>query len=670
MDIDIFQIPAILRKRWLVIATTTMLAVAGGGAWAVLHKPSFTASVDVLVDQQGIKSDNGEISIWGASQAQPEAIVDSQIFVMQSRDILQAVVKKMALTKDPVFNNVARNGDTGTAAENAAIAALAKAVTVSRNGQSFILRVTVKNGNAQRAADIANEIAKAYLANVTGARSQAIDKAAGAFEVQAKELRERVFKAEAELERFKARNGLVSTGQQGLLIDQQVEGINRQLIAARGEVESKKTIYEQAAALTQAAIEAGNIPEAMQSGMLGTLRQRLSDLKSRETELATALGSNHPQMRAVRGQIAAINQSITQEVTRLRASMKSAWQRAESNYKAINGQLESLKSRSLDSSEAGIGAKQLQAEVDALRALYKTFLTRAEQFGPGDSSDTNYSRVISPAVPGSASSLMLKLLVLTAAGMFGIAFGAALAVLMEFLTPGGLLSQGGRRRHDDEADEDIDDHRPSHDAPVSNLPVIAEIPMRKPARMGLVRRETEGLKADARIALIQAAETLIRGRRHDKTQTVLVLSAEEDGSSASLVGDLAAALHGLGEDVLWSDGQAATGTPSNRPAQDLGDIARLMKFERLSGSQTPARAGAAAPTWRNYRGRSASAGFMLIDGTGPQARNHLPGLLHAADTILIVARDRSDWRKLDRLAHALKPWQDAMLGTIVLADAA
>ncbi len=671
MDIDIFQLPAILRKRWYVIAAAVILCLGLALAYVLLHKPVYSASADILVDQQGLKSDGGELNIWGASPNQDQAIVDSQIYVLQSREILTAVATQLDLVNDDYFSKGAKAGISGSALV-ATVTSLQKNVSVTRAGQSFILTVTVKHGNAEKAVLIADEIAKAYLKSVHGARSDASQRAASFFQSQAMDLQARVFKAEAELERFKAANGLVSTGQQGLLIDQQVEGVNRQLIEARGDAEQKRTVYEQVRNLTVAAIEAGAVPESLQSGPIGTLRSRYADLRSKETELATSLGASHPQMLAVRSQVASMKQALEQEVARLRQSMKSAYDRSQANLAAINGQLESLKKTSINSSEAGIRAKQLQSEADALRALYKTFLTKAEEFGQRDGVDTNNSRIISSAVPFSQTSFLMKIMVLFASGLFGVALGSGLAVVMEIFSavkaPVPVQTE------------------PAAEAATLTAPaqpvVVATVPTNAKSASGLKNRLLSGLartkatpaevERQTRIAVTRAVDRLVEMQAGHGPVTVLFLSSDNIPASPSVVHRIAHALNQLDKVVLYSTGEDTSDAADPMLFTlhpEVADVGNIIPFQKL-GSLEAEQNQRAAPTYANFRKRNRKADFIIVDATGSQVRDHLQALLKNANAIVLVADEGSDSEKLKALVQSLSPWRDVMLGTILIPEAA
>jgi succinoglycan biosynthesis transport protein ExoP len=336
---DIFQLPGILRKRWLYVLVPMLLCIGLAAAYVVVVKPTIPVVAEILIDPQGLVAEKSDLVPQASASNQDSAIIESQIYVMQSSEILNDVVKKLDLTQDPFLYKGALRADL---AQAAAVSALRKRLTIERSGQSYILELTFKHSDSTRGADIANAIASIYLKKVHEARSDASNRASGAFEVQATALAARVRKAETELEAFKAAHALVSTGQQGLVIDQQVEGVNKQLITARTELGTRRAGYEQARSLSAGSVLDGAIPEALASTALGSMRARYADLVANMDDLSSSLGASHPQMKAARSQVAAMKQSIEQELARIRKSLQSGMERSESSVKALEGRLSEL----------------------------------------------------------------------------------------------------------------------------------------------------------------------------------------------------------------------------------------------------------------------------------------------------------------------------------------
>ncbi|MGV2073642.1 MULTISPECIES: GumC family protein [Rhizobium/Agrobacterium group] len=435
MDIDIFQIPGILRRRWYYLAFFAALFAGLALLYALSLKPVYVSSTQILLDPRGLSATSSDSRQPTAAVQSDPASLDSQIYVVLSSAVLGEVVNRLDLTKDPYLYAGKPDSAVSPAEVMAAtIGGLVRHVKVEREGQSFIMSITVEHRIAKTAADIANMIATVYLKQVDEARSDAARRASAAFQAQASELRDRVLKAERAVEEFRSANGLASTGVTGLVIDQQLAGLNQQLIAARGAEEQQQAIYQQTRNLTVAAVENGNIPEAVQSTTVGLLRDRYVQLQDRQAEASANLGGNHPQLKAINSQVASMRQAIQQELDRVRQSMKLSYDRAVANRKALETQLQSLTKTSFDSGARQITLRQLESEAEAIRTIYKAFLNRAEELSQEQTISINNSRVITEAVATAKSVTTLKVMILAAAILFGLAFGSTLAVVLELLS--------------------------------------------------------------------------------------------------------------------------------------------------------------------------------------------------------------------------------------------
>jgi succinoglycan biosynthesis transport protein ExoP len=666
MGIDIFQLPGILLRRWLYVVITALVCMGLAAGFVVLRKPTFTATTDILIDPQGLSARPADPTTVAVGN-QDSSTLESQIFIVQSREVLNPVVKTLNLASDRYLN------PTGVAdkelATVAVVAALQKNMTIVRGGQSFVLTLTVKHRDMTMAAKIANTIAEVYLKRLHEARSDASTRASGAFELQAHDLADKVRRAEEELEKFKEANNLVSTGpQQNLVIDQQVEGVNRQLIAARADLELKRANYNQVKGLTVGSIEGGGIPEALASTSVSAMRGRYADLMARADQLAATLGSSHPQMQSARSQAAGLRQEMEDELARIRQSMKGAMERADANAEALQRRLDSLTASSHDTSEAGIKARQLQSQVEALRALYKTLLTRASELGQRDTVNINNSRIISKAVPGGGSSFMMKLIIIAAGAMFGVALGSGLAVLREIIAR--MMWGQGRTAATDPATatNEIVEAAPVPQPQPRELPVIAHIPAAQASqrRFSLSGRkfvENGDVARKTQIGVSRTVDTLLRHSVNDTPSMIVFISPDNDNTGGYLLPDVAGALNRLDKEVLFSGGEG--GRDASAAEAPLGD---KLKFNRLSRAAAR-RVRGAAPTFSNFAGQRRKADFIIIDANGEEARHHLAELLERASGILLFARE-GDEGHLGELVDSLSPWRDRMLGTIKLGTAA
>ena len=157
--------------------------------YALLATPQYTATAQILVDprdKQVVRDDVNPSSIaadGGVTQ------VESQASVLQSNGVLLRAIAATRLESDPEFNGSgllsalsrlvgllfkAPDADAYAARLKAqTLQSLSKHVVVKRADKVLVLDLAVRARTAERAAELANAIADAYLADQADARAAA-----------------------------------------------------------------------------------------------------------------------------------------------------------------------------------------------------------------------------------------------------------------------------------------------------------------------------------------------------------------------------------------------------------------------------------------------------------------------------------------------------------------
>ena len=679
MDIDIFELPGVLRRRWIYPAAASL----GCGVLAVaflLHQtPLYHATVELVIDPAGL-SNPATSGTEAQNPLQGQLSTDSQIYIVGSTEVLSSVADKLDLQNDewlapPTSGGLLSRflGVTRLTAEERrleAVSMLREEITVLRAGQSLVFTVTMKHPSATKAADIANATAEAYLQLMDEGRTDTALRASMTLQAQADEVRQRLQKAQNEIEALKADAGLYSTKIKGLNSDQEIETLAQNIALAQTNAQSQQAIYEQVAKLSMAAVQSGAIPEALQSTELATLRTRYAQLLDNQAKLAVNLGDNHPQLKAARSQVESMRSSVEQELNRLRTSLKISAQRAQSDLDVLRQRYATLTAATANSGDARTRLAQLETNATALETLYQSYMTKAESLGGGQSFNADISRIISPALPPARASGAPKLLTLIAGLLFGSMLGTGLAVLHE------QLSGAYRRRPQPVARKLAADQPIANDEPAA-VPAAADIatPPARPARLGSAMaffRNSPAIAADpaprnASLGVTGVAsmiENTFAGRSSAPVNVLFVpVSDTETGNDAAF--DVARALATRLAPVYHSDG---TQTPP--PVQQ-----RLIR--RGSRVALAARSPLDSAVWGEGRlhfdrvaedavlSRAAATDqpFYLASAGGAGAQSVLPALLADADAIFAVA---GPGMTDEALRKRLAPWGDKLLGTIAI----
>ena len=114
------------------------------------------------------------------------------------------------------------------------VAAFDNRLSAVRLGYSTVIEISFNASNAERAAEIANAVANAYVTDQLNAKFEANRIATGWLQDRLKALGQQALTAERAVNAFKSQNNIVAAG--GKLMDeQQVTDLNSRLVAARAQ---------------------------------------------------------------------------------------------------------------------------------------------------------------------------------------------------------------------------------------------------------------------------------------------------------------------------------------------------------------------------------------------------------------------------------------------------
>jgi polysaccharide biosynthesis transport protein len=673
MDIDINQLPDILRRRWIYPAAATALCGVLALGFAFSQTPTYRATVELIVDPAGFQNPT-TTTTGAAGGAADQMATDSQLYVMQSAEVLGSVVDALNLQNDSWLappksgGMLSRIFGSKTFSEEErkqeAINSLRSDISVIRADQSLVFAISAKHPVAKTAAQIANATADAYLEQTDKGRSGSARRASVSLKGQADELGGKLRKAQAEVEAYKAAHGLYSTPTKGLVADQQLEDISQQLAAARTRVEQQRTIYEQAAKLSMADIETGAIPEALQSSALVSLRTRYAQLLDAQAQLAANLGDQHPQLKAARSQVASMRSSIMAELERIRASLKNNYRRAVTDRDALQARYVDLRKATVDTSDARTRLAQLESEADALKAMYQSTLTKAEDLGGQPALDPTSARVISAAVTPGKPAGISKLLTLIAGMLFGLAAGSALAVLHEII--GRAMFAGPARNQAPASSATPDVPPPGAPTPRTMPDGPADMDIVGPAPITRVRRSGPVITTSivAKKSEAQRAADAIRKSVEGNTAAsfdIVFYPTSGVENTDRVIRDIAEQLTDAGAVVLISNGVETVAVA--RPL--------IVRHGPRVALAAPAAPEEDTLLFRPSSGtsliRQADRGpvIRLANGAGGAAIAMLPGVIDHADATYIVVGTTTPLEEVEDLVDSLSHWKGKLIGAVI-----
>ena len=376
--------------------------------------------------------------------------------ILTSRPVLERVVADEKLDADPDLIGASRFpsflGSPPTAAERtaAAAAALGARIQVKRPERTFIIDLAVSDRDPNKAAELANAVARAYIEVSTSWQSDASRRTTASLAGRLEALRARVVDAERKVEDFKAANGLVGT-RDLLVTEQQLRDMNAQMMTARAKAAEARSRLDQIENAHRRGGDVAAIASQITSASLAALRTQQGLARQHLADLRGQLGPRHPQVIDAEAQVSAADAAVDAELTRFAQSQRIEYDSAKQLEASLSRQLEALKTESSANGQSSVGLRDLERQAEAARAVYGLFVTRSREFGEIQQVEPTRTRIISLATAPKFRAFPPSATLMTLAGLLlGLGLGVALSIardgrsLFDFAGGGGG-ARGGRR---------------------------------------------------------------------------------------------------------------------------------------------------------------------------------------------------------------------------------
>lgn len=682
--IDIADIPLLLKRNigYLILGPIVLVGLAL--AYVLLKTPVYSASTEILLEPEGLVSVATSPDARQLPQTSQDFTVQSQAYVIMSADVLNATADKLDLDHDPALHKGSKAAEAANPEEalrNATFAWLRENVMVFRREGSFVFEVAVEHPDPNKAAAIANTIADAYITHLSSMKLKAITSTSDSLMTQASALRAQVDKAELAVENYKSQNGLVSTGQAGLVVDQQLQSLNTQITQARVDLEKARSAYALIAPLTVVDVEKNGLPEQTNgSQVLETLQIQYATISQQLAEADTTLGSSHPVRRQLQSQIASVRGQISQELERRKGILKSQYDQARATLAALETQSSTLQTENSKQGKAQVELRRLQAEAEASRTIYDAFVMRARALQEEADLKADQTRILTRAVPPTSPSGPRKIIVLAAAALFGGVLAAGIVLTLAILR--GQITSGNDlvRR--------------------TGFPVLTHLPIKSRDighSTGRVLKGLGGRKGLAPsqhdLAISRLSFSIQQACAGQQSANLLFLSTDDHSASTLFSREIALHLQEMGEDVLFARTAADAGrdrskaSKATKPKKRSGWLGHNSKHadEDMSAVQDPQMPQSKSSLDRfltvEHLGQQRAPGIaanleendndiLIIDGGAAMNNPVLPVLLRHSDGIVLVSSlGVTKTGQVDRTLAYLQPWQDRVIGNVILEAA-
>jgi succinoglycan biosynthesis transport protein ExoP len=410
------QMMFLRRRIWVILGVATIVLVIASAAFSLVPS-QYKASSLILIDLSSAPAIDREAAAGG--QQVDSGFVDSQVEVLKSQAMLNRVVEKLDLNKDPVFNRQSggilsflnfffrnRRAEAKSGVMSPAVAKFIKSLSVERLGTGYVISVDFTWPDPIKAAEYANALSDAYLDNESETQLALMNRAANRLNEPLAGIAANVRNAEQAVEQFKVQNNLQD--EHGVTLNgQQLSEINALLIKARADVAEHEAKYKQMQQLIAKDGSAASIAEVLQSSLINSLKMQLVEVRRRETQLSARYASNHPiagfDLVGVAAERRDLQVQIDKEVENVITSVKNDLDVAVSRQTSLEESLRRASQSQNISKQASVRLRELERLAESNRAMYQSLLAQMkiaqEKSNVGETKARIVSRATAPIEP-------------------------------------------------------------------------------------------------------------------------------------------------------------------------------------------------------------------------------------------------------------------------------
>jgi uncharacterized protein involved in exopolysaccharide biosynthesis len=436
LELDFRRLFVWLRAGLAVAILLAVIGGAAGGAYAILAKPRYTVTTDILIDPANLQVVNNDLYSQPGQVDTQVLTAGSKLRVLTSGNVLARVVDELDLPSDREFYDPTPGlslsgllGINATASKPqpklAALENLEKRVSTISDEKSFVSTLQVSAETADKAIRISEAMVKTFQDELAKGEAEGANRAAKALEDRLGELKRDAQAAEEKVESYKRTHNLSSTNGQ-LVSAQTMTQLNSQIGDAQQNVYAAQAAYD---ALVAAGANASTSDPAASAALAG-LRDKAHSLQQQLDAMSMTYGRRHPAIVRLNAELGAVNSQLKVELTRTLQTAKATLDKAKASLAALKAKMTDMKGDVFSDNESQVALRELERDATSKTTIYESFLSRARQITEREQIDTTNVRVISGAVPPPARSWPPRTMLLVALGLFAGFFLGMLVALV------------------------------------------------------------------------------------------------------------------------------------------------------------------------------------------------------------------------------------------------
>ena len=466
-EIDLRKLWRIVSKyRWTIIAVF-LISVVTTGIVSLLTQPMYRAAalIEVQPDRSIVKFQNLD-----QQTLTDREYLTTQMNILSSESVSNAVIDGMDLPKDPEFNGefAERGLRIGLGAVKDGIRSALEAVKSLFGGESVgtegvaetsmfqvppevikrrellqryqvklnveqvtksdLIRVSMDSYSPVKAAALANAHTEAYVLLSENRRFDSTSGAKLFLQKQIEESQANLEASEKALTDFARKRNIVDVEDRSNYMETRLSELNQALTEARQKRITAEVAFRQA---EQGDI--GSIPTVLEGDLIKVLREDLAEFEAEYREKSRVFKETYPAMQQLKAKIDDLHASLDRESRRLVVGLQNTYEQLVAEESRLEEQVDKQQGQMLDLKDRAIAYNILKRAWEADKEMFSGLLEKQKDVSVASGMEINNLTIVDRASIPVEKHTPKTALNVAIAGVFGLMAGLGIAFLLAFM---------------------------------------------------------------------------------------------------------------------------------------------------------------------------------------------------------------------------------------------
>jgi succinoglycan biosynthesis transport protein ExoP len=396
-------VKVLYKRRWTAI-TAFLLVVGSVAVYTFTATPIYEAKVEILIEKE-----SSNVVTFKEAIEQNQVADDyyqTQYKILHSRALARRTIDALKLWDHSELNPKAEPWTIGriagapvvivagwfktdaparapgadeTKIQSRTLDRFLDRLTVAPIRNSRLVDVKFESTGAALASEVANALAKAYIAQNLEFKFLSSKEASDWLGDRLGEQKKEVAASEQALQKYREQTDSLSLEDKQNIVVQKLADLNGAVTRAKTERIQKEAVFNQIKALQTDRAALDTFPAILSNTFIQQQKNELADLQRQQAQLSDKLGRNHPEMVKIGLAIQTSEAKILGETAKVVQSIRNEYLSAQAQEQSLGGALEQQKRDALALNRKGIDYGALQRDATSNRQIFDSLMQRTKE---------------------------------------------------------------------------------------------------------------------------------------------------------------------------------------------------------------------------------------------------------------------------------------------------